>query len=139
MPELAAVYALGLLTSAFSTFLFLVLWRRRKTARPAVTLNSNLKKIGLFWSEHHDRIETWEEGIEERDWQASARSFGLLGAMLSALSWGGFVLLLILIVSIRALARSRLEKNLFSSPLARESSLSPERVREIVDPLRPGS
>jgi hypothetical protein len=137
MPELAFFYSLGFLTTLSITVFMLFRLRRRRNSSEIKCLNSNLYKIGLFWSDHQDallEVKVPLEELENKERHDLHRSMLISGLLLSALSWLGAVFFVFIITLLKFLARSKLEKNLFNSQLVTNSdSLSPHDVRRQVD------
>lgn len=129
MPELAAVYALGFVACLALTILYVFLRERRRHSRGAQMIQANLAKLNLYWSDSADAIVplTADSAIDET--RRSQRTIGYLGLLLSLLSWIGVFFLLIIMVSERYLARSRRERHLFGSKLAREAQFDANVVR----------
>lgn len=134
MPELAAMFLLGLLAELLLVALFAFLLERRRTSGPFAILRANLAKAGLFWSEHTEKIRAGTPRDELRDGKRSLQTILLTGGLLAGLSWLGVLFFAILMLSHRYLARSRLERELFASRLAREPDLTGDEVREILAP-----
>lgn len=121
MPELAAAYAVGFLACLSLTGLFALLWRRRRESGEMKTLNENLHKAGFYFAESTDRLVRWSAEDAERERSSGLRTILITGGLLTFLSWAGVFFLLVIMISYRFLARSRLEKLLSASPLAAKS------------------
>lgn len=132
MPELAAIYAVGILSSLILTMVALAGTHRRRSSQALVNLNTNLARIGLFWSDHRDDLVAWTASAEHDERRSLSRSLLISGTVLSTLSWVGLVFLSILFFSARFLARSRLERNLLSSELAHTPYLASHVVDRLV-------
>ena len=132
MPELAAIYALGLIFGLLETALFLFLWKRRRRGTEFSNVRANLAKANLYWSESRDRLGPPSPAEEADDMSTSLRTIGLTGALLSFLSWPGAFFFALVMVSYRFFARSRLEKRLFDSPLSRRADLAAVEVASLV-------
>ena len=135
MPELAAAYFVGLFACLSLTILYVFLRSRRRQSTPANTLQMNLKKADLFWSDSRDSVVSWDKAANDAETKKSQKAIGLTGTMLSLLSWVGFLFLMIIMLSERFFARSRRERRLFSSELAKNSSLSSTQVLAELDRL----
>ena len=133
MPELAAMYSVGVLLSLGLTAVFVFLQARRANSKAAITVRSNLRKAGLYWSENQDKILPWNEEAEAHDRKGSRTTILVTGVLLSLLSWAGLVFLLVVMLSYRFLARSRLEKRIFGSELARNPDLTAESAQRMAD------
>ena len=135
MPELAGMYTVGTLCSLLLSGLFIYLWSRYQRRAEALLLNENLKKQNLFWSEKRDRLVDFDETAAQEDFRSSRRSLLATSLGLSFLSWVGFFFLLTLMISYRFLARSRLEKRLLATDLARDPNLVTDQVRITLEEL----
>lgn len=135
MPELAAIFTLGAIANLGLTTLFVYLWKKRQSTGPFATLAENLLKAGLYWSDGREALISVGDGSKERDDRASVRNIILTGSLLTLLSWPGVLFHLVIMVSYRFLARSRLEKRLLASELARSRALSASRVHTLVKEL----
>jgi hypothetical protein len=138
MPELAAAFSVGFIACWLLMSIFLVLVSRRRRSPEFLLLGKNLRQLNLYWSESTDQILPWSEEALETERKASRKSIILMGGLLSLFSWIGFVLILILMVSYRFLARSRLEKTILSSSLA-QTALAPAEVKKLLMELAPGA
>jgi hypothetical protein len=135
MPELAAAYTVGFLLCLMLTTLYIFLRERRRSSRAALTVQKNLKKLNLFWSDSTDQILVLESDSAEAEARKSRSAIGITGFILSLLSWAGVFFLLVIMLSERFLARSRRERRLFGSLLALDSSLDATKVRQFIDEL----
>jgi hypothetical protein len=136
MPELAVAYSVGFLTCLMLTATFAFLSLKRRQSITYQRLVSNLSKAKLYWSENSDQIIPWTPTIDENDRKTTLKNIILTGSLLSLMSWAGSLFLIIIMVSWRFLARSRLEKRLFASQLASDELLSPETVQNLTDEIR---
>lgn len=135
MPELAAIYLLGVFLGFVLTAANIGLRKRRRASREFRNVENNLKKAELFWSENEDRIVDWTETRAKDDVAKGNSGFAIAGALISALSWGGVIFLSILVLSEHVLARSRREKALFASALAASEDLDKDEVTRLVGEL----
>ncbi len=135
MPELAAAYAVGFVACLALTLLYVFLRDRRRHSDGAKNVQTNLAKLGLFWSDSRDSIVPLTPTSADDESKRSQRTIGYTGLILSLLSWLGFVFLLVIMISERFLARSRRERNLFTSELVRSSSLDANEVRRAINHL----
>lgn len=134
MPELAVVYLVGFLITAGLVALHIFLQIQKQKSTEMRFIQSNLKKINLFWSDCDANIKEFQIGAEEKDLDKSIKSILLSGVGFTFLSWLGFLFQLVVMMSLRYLAVKRLERNLFSSELS-ENEVSNEKTREIVQIL----
>lgn len=130
MPELAAAYGVGLILTLCLMGLHMFLQSRKQRSPEMRQVQSNLKKINLFWSESESQIKDYAPGAETKDAQKSIRSILVSGIGLAFLSWLGLFFQFVLMLSLRYLAVKRLEIRLFESELA-EKDLDAEKSREI--------
>ncbi len=136
MPELAAFYVVGFVVSLGLTCVFVFLWSRFRAREELRTLNTNLQKAGLYWSESQDRLVKWNEAEAISETQRARRQLWMTGAALSFLSWAGLLFIFILMLSYRFLARSRFERRLLTSDLARNTDLTPDQISERLEEVR---
>jgi len=99
------------------------------------TLNANLQKIGLFWSQTEDNFATLEVDSIGLDHQKAKKTVVFMGVLAFA-SLPGLILLTVVILSSRYLVRSRLESQVFASQLASDSRLSAAVVTELVEDFK---
>lgn len=135
MPELAAVYGLGFIFCLVLTMLYVFLRQRRRHAPAVRTLQANLRKIGLYWSDHQDAVVKWDDDASLAEQKRSQMAIGYTGLILSLLSWGGAFFLLIIMLSERFFARSRRERRLFASDLTKRSDFSEIDVQKEIERL----
>lgn len=136
MPELAAAYTVGFLSSLLLTTVFYLLWSRYQQRTEALTLYENLKTVDVYWSDREDRLKAWSEVDFEVDQKKAARSLIATSVGLSFLSWVGFAFILLLMLSYRFLARSRFEKRLFASDLATRARMPRNEVESVLKEIR---
>lgn len=96
------------------------------------TLNNNLARVGLFWSNRNANFLALAEGSPEEDHRSVKKSFLLMTTILSLLSVFGFILLILMMFT----GRPRREKRTFQSDLAQKSSLSLVEVETLVAELK---
>jgi hypothetical protein len=135
MPELAAVYFVGLVACLALTILYVFLRKRRRQTRAAETVQTNLRKADFYWSDSRDAVVKWNPEANELEATKSQKAIALTGSVLALLSWAGVFFLLIIMLSERFLARSRRERRLFGSQIAKNPSLSREQVLAELDQL----
>lgn len=98
-------------------------------------LQVNLQKVNLFWSESNGEISTLEQGTPAQSERRYFRSVIIFGVIFFFLSWIGFFVQLLIMISLRYLAMPRLERALFASKLARDE-MSEKQVRDELQLLR---
>ncbi|MEK7356305.1 MAG: hypothetical protein AAB250_07635 [Bdellovibrionota bacterium] len=135
MPELAAIYVLGVVVGYALTALNIGFRKRHRKSLAFRNVETNLRKADLYWSYDEDKIVEWSETRAKDDDAKGNRSFAIAGALISALSWVGVVFILILVASEHLLARSRRERALFASPLGLRENLSRGEVEGLVGEL----
>lgn len=105
--------------------------RKQLRSQTLKTLNLNLQKMGMYWSNSSsDFLALTPEAIET-DAKKTLRNTLFIG-FLGLASVPGFLLLTAVVLSIHFLARPRREIATFQSALAKDSSLSRENVEELV-------
>lgn len=137
MPELFVVGCVG----AILTFILANLnlyFVHRSFADPKVKiLNDNLGKIGWYWSLDQgspSKIEKGQnrESLNESDYQKATRAAFLFGTMMFFLSWLGFAILGLYMVSIYKVARNRTEEKIMNSDLARIDIQDKKRIMHLL-------
>ena len=131
MPELAAIYLVGLFFCLVLTLVYNLLRVRRRNSPEYVQLRANLQRSGLYWSENEDRVVPYTPEREAEDHEKLKKSTALVGSILSLLSWAGAFFLMIIMISERYIARSRRERAIFNSKIARED-LSADRTTSVL-------
>jgi len=99
-------------------------------------LNENLAKTNLFWSNSHGDFSPLTSGAVENDRIKTLRNTALMG-LLGLGSLPGFVFLLIIVLSLNILARSRKEVATFDSALAKDRNLERGEVESMLLVLGP--
>ncbi|MES2856968.1 MAG: hypothetical protein V4692_13960 [Bdellovibrionota bacterium] len=122
MPELAAIYFIGMISCLALSLLYVFLRTQRRRSEQIKLLQKNLHKAGFYWSENAETLKPWSHEnvmaiIEEN--KKSDRNTVLTGVLLSLLSWAGAFFLLVIMLSERFLAQSRKEKKILDSELTR--------------------
>lgn len=132
MPELAGIYAIGILTCLLVGAFYLGFLRRRFRAAPYRLLNQNLAQAGWQWSELEGKLIPFNNERLQQEASRVVRSNALVIFLLSGTSWLGLVILSVYILSVQVLARSRTERVLFSSDLCRRP-MHGEDVRRFLE------
>lgn len=139
MPELAFVFFVGVLTNLTLTGLFVFLSRRRYETLPYATLRLNLQKVGLFWSENQERLVLGGRPQIEADRRSAIKTILIAGSLLTFFSWVGAIFQFVLMLSYQFFVRSRIERELLNSPLAKNSLLNEEQIQSIIAFICPGT
>ncbi|MBC7740617.1 MAG: hypothetical protein H7061_00365 [Bdellovibrionaceae bacterium] len=134
MPELAFGYLVGFFATLLLVGLHLFLQTQKQKSKAMRQVQSNLKKIGFFWSDSEAEIKPYTAGAEKADLNKSIKSILISGIAFTFMSWVGFVLQFIIMLSLRFLAVKRLERNVFDSELA-ANELSPTQIKIQYDKL----
>ncbi|MGE0634095.1 MAG: hypothetical protein AB7O96_16895 [Pseudobdellovibrionaceae bacterium] len=132
MPELALMYAVGLGVNLILAAIHLLLQLRKLHSLDLLKIQENLSKVNLIWSDREGRLRNKAEYNAEVEWKKQKKTIILTGAFCSLLSWPGLGLQFLIMLSIRFLARPRLEKILWSSQLA-EMSLDEKTVASFLN------
>jgi hypothetical protein len=132
--------ALGIWFTCFTLSMTVVsinffLTRRQLQSPQLKTLNLNLQKIGLFWSNTNADFSAIAEDAIEKDAKKTLRNSLLIG-FLGLASIPGFLLLTAVVISVRFLARSRKEVATFRSALTSDAALEKSDVENLVNELR---
>lgn len=110
-------------------------WTRKKLqSRKLKNLNTNLEKVGLYWSNSQGTFATLTPEAIDADARKTQR-VNLFMAFLGLWSVIGFLLLLIVVVSVHMVARSRKEIATFQSALAVDTDLARAQVEDLVRAL----
>lgn len=133
-PELAAAYVVGWIPSLAVTGLHFWLHERKRKSKSVVQLQKNLSQIDKYWCESQGRVLDLTEQVITHDRDSSKKTILISGALFFFLSWLGFFLNLVILISIHYLAVSRLEKEIFSSDLA-SRDLTPDEVKNFFSSL----
>ena len=125
---------------SFCTSVSLILWHysfvHRQTQSPKVqTLNANLEKVKLYWSQSEGNFAALTPNSIEADHKKAKKSVLYIG-ILAFGSLIGLILVTAVILSSRYLARPRREVRVFQSPLVSEVNLSTEQISLLVEELR---
>lgn len=95
-------------------------------------IQSNLKKINLFWSESESSVKSLTEDSERKDFEKAVKSILVSGIGFSFLSWLGFLLQLMVMVSLRFLAVRRIERKLFEGDISKKE-LSETEIKKYIE------
>ncbi len=134
MPELAFGYLIGFAATTFLVALHIILQVRKQHSKKMQMVQLNLRKNDLFWSDCESSIKSYSVLAEKEDLEKSLKSIFISGAAFVFMSWVGFLLQMILMLSIRCLAVKRIERNLLASELA-EQDVPADQVSTIVKKL----
>jgi hypothetical protein len=135
MPELAVGYLVGFIATLLLVGLHVFLQIKKQQSAPMRIAQSNLKKLNLFWADSEADLKSYVAGSEKIDLSKSIRSILIAGVAFVFMSWLGFFLQLMVMLSLRFLAVKRLERNLFNSELV-ENDLPISTVTEIVNKFK---
>lgn len=121
IPELAVVYVAGLPANAALSGLHAFLFRMKMRS-----VQANLSRVGFFWSDSKSKIRRIGDDTEAKDIAAYYKTVIRLGVICFVLSWVGFFFQLLVMFSIRFLARPGLERAVLTSDLAARELTSEE-------------
>ena len=113
----------------------LLAWNLRSLHRQVhsirfIRLNSNLKKLNLFWSINNERIETLNAESLQDDICSAYRSRWLMG-LLGLASLPGFLLFFVLTLSL-GLIKNRTFTFLINCQVSKDDSLSAEQIQNVL-------
>lgn len=136
MPELVAIGSVG----AFITFLLanfnLYIVHKSFSDMKYKTLNTNLNRLGWYWSMDQGapvRLEDRDpQNLNEADYQKATRSAFIFGTLMIFLSWLGLLVLAIYMVSVYKIAKSRTEKKLMSSDLVKKDIHNLDEIKQLL-------
>ena len=135
---IAGVYVLSFGISLFVTTFNYFLTLRFLRSKQIQILNQNLSKIGKYWSHTEGALAELSPNCIDKDQKKSLRQILWLG-LLGLGSAPGCLLLIIVTLSLRILARPRLEKQLMESELCQNPELSSEVIRDFLVIRSPSS
>lgn len=134
VPEFIALF-MGMF-ACWGTTLLYILWNARKSRREKLLcIHRNLQKINLAWSNNEAAFKPAAEVNFKKETLSEYKWFLVAGGVLSFASWLGFFILGVLIISLEYLAKPRLEKALFLSPLATDPALTVADVQRLVSEI----
>ncbi len=134
LPELAAGYVAGWIPNAALTLGHFYFHKQKLKSEKMVRLQTNLRSIGWMWAESEGRLRRWVFGRDERDSRRYQRSVWLLGLAGLVLSWFGFLMQALVMISLRKLAVPRAETLLYESALT-QKTLTPQEAQAELDRL----
>jgi hypothetical protein len=123
---IVGVWVTSLIISIFVVSFNYHLTRQRLKSERLKTLNSNLAKVDLYWSN------SLTADAIENDATKTLRNTLLMG-LLGLASLIGLIFLIILVLSLHFLARSRKEIATFRSHLATDKNLTASEVQNFVN------
>ena len=134
MIEIIAGIFLGsfVLTWAVALYFFYRKIQPQFESKTYQNLNSNLKKVGLLWSNKNSDFIPYREGALQKDKAQSFKSFFLITTLCSLISVAGFLLLFLVLLT----GKSRRERLVFSSLLVNNANLLPEQILPIVTEIK---
>jgi hypothetical protein len=126
----------GVWLTSFVLSMFIVsfnyhLTRKRLNSESLKTLNFNLGKVDMYWSNSLANFAPLTQDAVEHDAAKTLRNTLYMG-FLGLASLLGLVLLSVIVVSLHYLARSRKEIATFRGPLATNKNLSQSEVENFV-------
>ena len=128
---IVGVWLASLIISLFVVSFNYHLTRKRLQSERLKTLNLNLAKIDMYWSNSLANFAPLTPDAVENDAAKTLRNTLLMG-LLGLASIVGLIFLLILVISLHFLARSRKELATFRSSLATDKNLSVRDVQTLV-------
>lgn len=120
LPELAVAYVVGAAAAGGLLCAHTHVASKRSRSKEMSNLQNNLSLLGLYWSERSSQALKLEEGNPRDEHQRYMRDLLIFGFMGVALSWVGFFFHFVIFISMKYIAVPRIERDLFSSRLARE-------------------
>ncbi len=123
-------FLLSMMVVAFNYYIT----RQRLQSARLQTLNFNLAKVDMYWSNTLANFSALTPNAIDADYKKTLRNTLLLG-FLGFASLLGLVLLIVIVASLHTLARSRKEVSTFRSELGSEKNLSVSEVHHLVREL----
>ena len=127
---LAAIYVTSFILSMMLVAWNYVVLSRQLRSESLLSINSNLKKIGMFWSVSSEDFSSLHESSIEKDASSALRSTLMLG-ILGLGSALGFALLLVITLTMRLLKTNRRGRAVFHSALANDPNLATDQVQKL--------
>lgn len=106
-----------------------------KNSKKYITLNTNLAKVGKFWSLTTENFKNLSEGSAKSEEDQTVRTAFYLGG-LGLLGAPGLLFLSVITVSMLFLSKSRFTRRVFHSDLATNLDLNLQQVRQFIDELQ---
>lgn len=129
---IVGVWLASLIISIFVVSFNYRLTSKRLKSESLKTLNLNLAKVDLYWSNSLANFAPLTPDAIENDAAKTLRNTLLMG-LLGLASLIGLIFLIILVLSLHFLARSRKEIAAFRSPLATDKNLGANEVQSLVN------
>ena len=134
MPELAFVFIIGVLLSLVTGSCFTYLYLSKYKSPHYIVLQKNLIKINLRWNDLEGCTENFIEEANELEYVKARSTYMIFSLVCVILSWLGFVLLLIMWVSIEKLIKNKIEKEIFASEMVLKD-LNSEQVLQRLEKI----
>lgn len=134
IPELTAAYLSGMVPAAAMAGTIALVQARKAKSKQTQTLQANLALLSYQWSDRQSAIVMLSERQKEKEAKLAARGNSLMFAFGIFASWLGFLILLLLFVSMNYIAVPRVERRLYESDLANKI-LAPDQVEAILKEL----
>ena len=132
---IVGVWLTSLFISLFVVSFNYYFTRKRLKSERLQTLNFNLNKVDMFWSNSLADFAPLTPDAIANDAAKTLRNTLLMG-LLGLASLLGLVFLIILVISLHFLARSRKEIATFRSPLATNKDLDQNEITQLVNELK---
>jgi hypothetical protein len=123
-------FVLSLIVTGFNFYTT----RKRLHSQRLTTLNFNLAKVDMYWSNSTANFAPLTANAVETDAAKTLRNTLLMG-LLGLASLVGLLLLLTVVISLHYLVRSRREVATFRSALATDKNLGQDEVEKLVAEL----
>lgn len=131
---IVGAWLLGFLLSVPVVSWSFYITRKHLSSEANLILNQNLNKIGLYWSNVSADFVELSPGAIEQDAKKTLMNSWRVG-ILGFLGMPGFFFLVIVVVSVNILAKSRKEKAVFESLLAKDKNLNLEQIKDLVQKI----
>jgi hypothetical protein len=129
---IVGVWLTCLILSTFVVSFNYHLTRKRLKSERLKTLNLNLGKVDMYWSNSLANFAPLTEDAIAMDASKTLRNTLLMG-LLGLASLIGLIFLITMVLSLHFLARTRKEIATFRSPLATDKNLNPSEVQNLVN------
>ena len=132
---MAISYSIGLLPNLGATGLHFYLHGRKMNSDAMLELRENLSAVGGYWNDSKNRIEVLKPHSLQEDIWSYRKGILTFGAICFLMSWLGFFIQVMIMISLRYIVISRFEQEILHSELAKKI-LPPEHIKVFIQDYR---